>query len=112
MLDVGFLPDLRRIVRLLPTQRQTMLFSATFPAEIISLANEVTRNAAHVSVAKTVTPKAINQASFPVPEHAKLDVLKQLLREEEMRSVWSLRARSTAPTGWPSNCNGPTSRLA
>ena len=87
MLDVGFLPDLRRIVRLLPAQRQTMLFSATFPAEIISLANEVTRNAAHVSVAKTVTPKAINQALFPVPEHAKLDVLKQLLREEEMRSV-------------------------
>jgi ATP-dependent RNA helicase RhlE len=87
MLDVGFLPDLRRIVQLVPAERQTMLFSATFPPEIVRLANEVTRDAEHVSVAKQATPNAISQALFPVPEQAKLQVLTQLLRDEEMRSV-------------------------
>lgn len=87
MLDVGFLPDIRRIVRLLPRERQTMLFSATLPQAILNLAREVTRDAAHVEVQKTITPDAIAQTVFPVPEHLKAQVLQQLLREEEMDSV-------------------------
>lgn len=87
MLDVGFLPDIRRIVRLLPRDRQTMLFSATLPPAILNLAREVTRNAAHVKVQETITPEAIAQTFFPVPEHLKSRVLQQLLREEGMDSV-------------------------
>jgi len=87
MLDVGFLPDIRRIIKMLPRERQTMLFSATLPQAILSLAREVTHNAAAIEVQKTVTPDAIAQTLFPVPEHLKSQVLQQLLREEEMESV-------------------------
>lgn len=87
MLDVGFLPDIRRIVRLLPRERQTMLFSATLPDAILNLARDVTHDAAHVEVQKTITPDAIAQTLFPVPEHLKSQVLQKLLREEEMDSV-------------------------
>ena len=87
MLDVGFLPDIRRIVALLPRERQTLLFSATLTPPILSLAAQVTRQAARVQVEKTVTPEAIAQTLFPVPEHLKAQVLQQLLREEAMASV-------------------------
>ncbi|MBI3920829.1 MAG: DEAD/DEAH box helicase [Armatimonadetes bacterium] len=87
MLDIGFLPDLRRIVRMLPQQRQTMLFSATILPSILSLAAEVTKNAQRVQVEMTATPQAIKQTLFPVPEHLKAHALHQLLKEEEMDSV-------------------------
>ncbi len=87
MLDIGFLPDIKRIIALLPRERQTMLFSATLPPAILSLAGQVTRNAARIQVEKTTTPDAISQTLFPVPEHLKAQVLQQLLREEEMDSV-------------------------
>lgn len=87
MLDVGFLPDIRRIVRLLPRERQTMLFSATLPEAILNLAAEVTHNAARVMIQKKITPDAIAQTVFPVPEYLKMQVLQQLLREDGMESV-------------------------
>jgi ATP-dependent RNA helicase RhlE len=87
MLDVGFLPDLRRIARLLPRERQTMLFSATLVPSILSLAAEVTRNAVRIQKETAPAPDAIAQTLFPVPEHLKAQVLQQLLREEEMDSV-------------------------
>jgi ATP-dependent RNA helicase RhlE len=87
MLDVGFLPDLRRIARLLPRERQTMLFSATLIPSIVSLAAEVTRQPARIQVETTATPEVITQTLFPVPEHLKGQVLQQLLRDEEMDSV-------------------------
>ncbi|MDE3091372.1 MAG: DEAD/DEAH box helicase [Chloroflexota bacterium] len=87
MLDVGFLPDLQRIVRLLPRERQTMLFSATLVPSIQSLAAQVTRNAVRIQMETAPAPDAIAQTLFPVPEHLKSQVLQQLLREEEMESV-------------------------
>jgi ATP-dependent RNA helicase RhlE len=87
MLDIGFLPDIRRIIALLPRERQTMLFSATFVPAIVQLAAQITRNAARIQVETTTTPDAITQTLFPVPEHLKAQVLQQLLREEEMESV-------------------------
>jgi hypothetical protein len=68
-------------------ERQTMLFSATLPEAILNLAREVTHNAAQVQVQTGITPDAIAQTFFPVPEHLKSQVLQQLLREEEMDSV-------------------------
>jgi ATP-dependent RNA helicase RhlE len=87
MLDVGFLPDLRRIVRLLPRQRQTMLFSATLIPSILELAREVTHDAVRIQKEMTAAPNAIDQTLFPVPEHLKSQVLQQLLLDEEMDSV-------------------------
>jgi ATP-dependent RNA helicase RhlE len=86
MLDVGFLPDIRRIVRLLPRQRQTMLFSATLQP-ILQLAAEVTRNAVRIEVEKAPAPHLITQTLFPVPEHLKFQLLEKLLQERGMDSV-------------------------
>lgn len=86
MLDFGFLPDIRRIVRLLPRDRQTMLFSATLQP-IISLAREVTRNAVRIDAETTVTPDAITQVLYPVPEHLKFQLLQILLQDASMESV-------------------------
>jgi ATP-dependent RNA helicase RhlE len=86
MLDIGFLPDIRRIARLLPSDRQTMLFSATLQP-ILGLAREVTRDAVRVEVEETITPDAITQVMYPVPEHLKFELLQQLLQDASLDSV-------------------------
>ena len=86
MLDIGFLPDIRRIARLLPRDRQTMLFSATLQP-IVELASELTRNPVRIEVEKTVTPDAITQVLYPVPEHLKFQLLQRLLKDESLDSV-------------------------
>lgn len=87
MLDVGFLPAIRRIAKELPRERQTMLFSATISAEVMSLASEMTRKPVRIAVEKTVTPQAISHTLFVVSEHQKVDALHQLLADEAMDSV-------------------------
>jgi len=86
MMDIGFLPDIRRIVRLLPRDRQTMLFSATL-GPIVDLARELTRDPVRVEVEQTVTPDAISQAVYSVPEHLKFKLLQRLLEDESLDSV-------------------------
>lgn len=86
MLDIGFLPDIRRIARLLPTDRQTMLFSATLEP-IVALSREMTRQPVRVEVEKAITPEAITQVLYPVPEHLKFTLLQQLLKDELLDSV-------------------------
>jgi ATP-dependent RNA helicase RhlE len=87
MLDIGFLPDIRRIMRQLPKERQTFLFSATLQP-IVALAREVTRgDAVRVEVEKTATPDTISHALYPVPEHMKFQLLKRLLEDDSMDSV-------------------------
>jgi ATP-dependent RNA helicase RhlE len=86
MLDVGFLPDLRRIARLLPTERQTMLFSATLQP-ILELAGEVTRQAVRIEVEKAVTPAVITQTLYSVTEEHKFRALQRLLQQDGMESV-------------------------
>lgn len=81
MMDIGFLPDIRRVARLLPRDRQTMLFSATL-RPIFELAREVTRDPVRVEVEQTVTPEAITQAVYPVPEHLKFELLQHLLEKD------------------------------
>ena len=97
MLDIGFLPAIRRIAALLPRERQTLLFSATFPQAILSLAAEVTRQPARVQVGKDIPPAAIAQTLFPVPEHLKFELFQGLLGEEGMdRVIVFTRTRSRA----------------
>jgi len=87
MLDVGFLPAIRRIARELPRERQTMLFSATLPAPVLSLASEVTYKPARIAVETTATPQTIEQILYVVPEHQKTQALHQLLADDAMDSV-------------------------
>ncbi len=87
MLDMGFLPDIRRVLRALPTQRQTMLFSATMPPHILALAREVQRNPVKVEVAIARPPEAIDQKLYPVPRHLKVNLLLNLMNQHELTSV-------------------------
>lgn len=87
MFDMGFLPDIRRILKHLPSQRQTLLFSATMPPEIRGLAREILRDPATVQV-DTVAPAAtVTHALYPVPQHLKTPLLMQLLQHTDTESV-------------------------
>ncbi len=87
MFDMGFLPDIRRILQHLPSQRQTLLFSATMPPEIRGLAREILRNPTLVQV-DTVAPAAtVSHVLYPVAQHLKTGLLMQLLKETDTESV-------------------------
>ncbi|HZN33006.1 MAG TPA: DEAD/DEAH box helicase [Pirellulaceae bacterium] len=86
MLDMGFIRDLRRIVSRVPRQRQTLLFSATMPAEIRGLADEWLRDPVSVSVVPHSTPaERIEQSVYHVEKRAKPQLLAQYLREQAAR---------------------------
>ena len=88
MLDMGFLPDLKRIVARLPGREQTLLFSATMPPVIARLAGEILRNPQTIQVGRRSAPAVgITQAAYPVAEHLKVGLLRHLLRNTEMASV-------------------------
>ncbi len=87
MFDMGFFPDIRRILGHLPKQRQTLLFSATMPAAIRKLAAEVLTAPETVQV-DTVAPAAtVSHALYPVAQHRKTDLLLELLRHTDTGSV-------------------------
>jgi ATP-dependent RNA helicase RhlE len=88
MLDMGFLPDVKQIIRQLPARKQTLLFSATMPPVIAKLAGEILKNPVTVQIGKrTATAVGITQAAYPVPDHLKTALLRHLLRHTEMPSV-------------------------
>lgn len=88
MLDMGFLPDLKRILARLPGREQTLLFSATMPPVIGKLAKEFLRNPEAINIGKRSAPAVgITQAAYPVPEHLKTALLRYLLRHMDMPSV-------------------------
>ena len=88
MLDMGFLPDIRKILRLLPKKRQNLMFSATMPPEILILAHEILNNPVSVQVGhRSSPPVGIRHAVYPVPRHLKMDLLAGLLHGEDLTSV-------------------------
>ena len=88
MLDMGFLPDIRRILGKLPKQRQTLLFSATMPAPIAALAREFLRNPVPINQERPAAPATgITHSVYPVAQDLKGGLLTALLKREEMRSV-------------------------
>lgn len=88
MLDMGFLPDVRRIVAALPRDRQTLLFSATMPLEIEQLSRSIMRNPVRISVSPPHRPPSkIRHEVYPVPQHLKTNLLVQVLGREDMMSV-------------------------
>jgi ATP-dependent RNA helicase RhlE len=88
MLDMGFLPDIRRVLRHLPPRRQTLFFSATMPPAIAELAREMLRSPATINMNQRATPAVgITQAIYPVPQHLKAALLLALLRRGEIQDA-------------------------
>jgi ATP-dependent RNA helicase RhlE len=88
MLDMGFLPAIRDIVRQLPQKRQTLLFSATLSREIESLAHEFQRAAKLVQIGRRSNPaETVTQLVYEVPRHLKSELLLHLLRDPQMDMV-------------------------
>ncbi len=88
MLDMGFLPDIRRILRHLPTRRQTLFFSATMPPPIAQLAHEMLHSPATINLERQAAPAiGITHALYPVPRHLKAALLTTLLERGEVRDA-------------------------
>ncbi len=87
MFDMGFLPDVRRIIKAVPAKRQTMLFSATFPKEVEQLAKQSLTNPARISVGISRPAHTVSHALYPVRQHLKRALLFELLKETSTDSV-------------------------
>ena len=88
MLDMGFLPDVQRILRRLPAVRQTLFFSATMPPPIVAFAREILRDPVTIQIERVATPATgITHAAYPVPAQLKSLLLLELLRQPDARSV-------------------------
>jgi ATP-dependent RNA helicase RhlE len=87
MFDMGFFPDIRRILGHLPPKRQTLLFSATMPVEIRKLAHEVLTEPVTVQVGTVAPATTVSHALYPVAQHLKTNMLLQLLQETDTGSV-------------------------
>jgi ATP-dependent RNA helicase RhlE len=81
MCDMGFMPDIRRILNQLPKQRQTLFFSATMPAEIRSLADSILQNPVTVQIDMIAPAKTVSHALYPVPEGLKSKLLLAQLQQ-------------------------------
>src|SRR5918997_35388 len=88
MLDMGFLPDIRRVLRHLPTRRQTLFFSATIPAPIATLAREMLHDPVAINLERAAAPAVgITQAVYPVPQELKAPLLTALLQRGEIKEA-------------------------
>ena len=101
MCDMGFLPDIRRILRSLPAKRQTLFFAATMPRDIRSLADKILSNPATVQIGAIAPAKTVSHALYPVPAALKADLLFALLKRTKTGRVLVFtrtkhRARSLA----------------
>jgi ATP-dependent RNA helicase RhlE len=88
MLDMGFLPDVKRILAKLPKQRQTMLFSATLPGPIVELSRQVLASPVRIDVERKAAPATgVTQHVMPVPSNLKPSLLLELLRQGKVETA-------------------------
>ena len=87
MFDMGFLPDIRKIIKHVPAERQTLLFSATMPDDILHLAHEVLKAPVTVKVNNTGPASNVSHMLYPVAPHLKTALLLELLRHTDTESV-------------------------
>lgn len=87
MFDMGFLPDIRRIFRYLPANRQTLLFSATMPDDIRKLTGEALHDPITVQINHAKPTDTVSHGIYPVPAHLKTDLLMALLKKTKTESV-------------------------
>jgi len=94
MLDMGFLPSIRRIVAAVPDQRQTMCFSATLEASVAGLVNDYARDPVRVALGSTLKPvESVELHAFEVSSADKFDALRHLLRSEKGRTLVFARTK-------------------
>ncbi len=97
MLDMGFLPDIKRILDRIPERRQTMLFSATLPAPIVALSRNLLNHPVRLGIERRTTPATgIRHAALAVPEEAKKELLLDLLRGEVQNALVFTRTKHRA----------------
>jgi ATP-dependent RNA helicase RhlE len=88
MLDMGFLPEIRKLLRFLPAKRQTLFFSATMPAPIVTLTREMLTNPATIRIERnSAPPTGITQAVYPVSQELKAALFLALLNRGEMKQA-------------------------
>jgi ATP-dependent RNA helicase RhlE len=88
MLDMGFLPDIRRVLKHLPARRQTLFFSATMPPPIVQLTREMLKNPFTVNLERPPAPAVgITQAVYPVQQNLKAPLLATLFKRGDIQSV-------------------------
>ncbi len=87
MFDMGFLPDIRKIMKRIPEKRQTLLFSATMPDDIRSLAREILRDPVTIQVGESAPVATVSHALYPVESHRKTALLMKILEKTETESV-------------------------
>jgi len=85
--DMGFLPDIRRILLYLPVKRQTLLFSATMPPDIRRLAENILKNPVHIQTEAIAPAKTVSHALYPVSEALKPQLLLSVLKQTPARRV-------------------------
>ena len=87
MFDMGFLPDIRNILACILHKHQTLLFSATIPENIRRLAREILHDPVTVQVGRTLPAKTVSHTLYPVAQHLKTELLKEILRKTRTDSV-------------------------
>ena len=87
MFDMGFLPDVKKIIRVLPAKRQNLMFSATMPDDIRRLAHEILHRPVTVQVDRTAPAATVSHALYPVPQHLKTQLLFEMLKHTDTESV-------------------------
>ena len=88
MLDMGFLPDIKRVLKFIPAKRQTLFFSATIPGPIAALSREMLQNPATINLDRTSAPAVgITQAVYPVPQDLKAGLLLKLLERGDLKEA-------------------------
>ncbi len=87
MFDMGFLPDIRNILRCILHKHQTLLFSATMPADIRRLVREILHDPVTVQIGSQAPATTVSHAMYPIKQHLKTALLKELLRSTKTGSV-------------------------
>ena len=88
MLDMGFLPDIRRVLKHIPRPKQTLFFSATMPSEIEKLTREILNDPVKIALQVTAAPaKGVEQSLFPVPQQLKAELLAKLVQERGVQQA-------------------------
>jgi ATP-dependent RNA helicase RhlE len=88
MLDMGFLPDIRRVLKHIPARRQTLFFSATMPQPIVELSRDLLQKPVTINLERKAAPAVgITQAVYPVSQEVKPALLLELLRRGELKDV-------------------------
>jgi ATP-dependent RNA helicase RhlE len=87
MFDMGFLPDIRNILKCIMKPRQTLLFSATMPDEIRRLVREILDNPVTIQIGRTLPAKSVSHVLYPVEQHLKTTLLKEILKNTKTDSV-------------------------